>query len=144
VLHGLGNGTTALIFKGTPAIFFGRRHLGAISGCLSTLNVGSTAIGPLLVGASFDVLGSYTLCVRGIAVATAGMALLVLGMRPPVREAAQSGGVSEHGAIEMACASTEGELSASAANAGAPAAKLPTAARGKRAKVSEAYAKLDE
>lgn len=67
------------------------------------LNVGSTAIGPLLVGGSLDVFGSYTLCVRGIALCTAGFAVLSLSMHPPVKPAAS-------GSAAVAAAVGEAEL----------------------------------
>ena len=85
VLHGFGNGATSLTFRAAPAIFFGRRHLGAIGGLLSMLNLGSTAVGPLLVGASYDLLGSYVVCLRAIALCTGLFAFLCLGMHAPPR-----------------------------------------------------------
>ena len=143
VLHGFGNGTTALIFKAAPASFFGRRHLGAIGGCLSTLNVGSTAIGPLLVGASFDLLGSYTACVRGISAATAVMAFMCLGMHPPVRQVppVRQGG-------QMTPVPVVGEAANAQADADPVApVKAPGAGQrtdSKRAKYQRAYAQLED
>ena len=77
---------TSIVFKATPAKFYGRAHLGAISGVLSMLNVGSTAIGPLLVGASFDQIGSYHGCIQAIAVLTFATAFACLQMRAPTRQ----------------------------------------------------------
>jgi MFS family permease len=39
--------------------FFGRRHLGAISGFASALTVAGSAVGPLLFSALFVSSGSY-------------------------------------------------------------------------------------
>ena len=47
----------------------------------------------LLVGASFDLLGTYAPCVRGIALASATMAIVCLGMHRPVKPS--SGGAGE-------------------------------------------------
>ena len=88
LIHGFGNGITQMSFKAVPAKFFGRTHLGAIGGVLSTLNMASTAVGPLVVGVSYDILGSYRAVVRVIGLCTACFAFAVLGMRVPTRSRA--------------------------------------------------------
>ena len=59
-MWGFSMGFGKATFGVCPAQFFGRRHLGSISGVLQTTNVASTAVGPLVVGMSHDALGSYS------------------------------------------------------------------------------------
>lgn len=94
VVHGLGNGASSCTFKAAPAIFFGRDHLGEISGVLAALNLLSTAVGPLLIGASFDALGSYSLCLRWLAATTAGFALVSPLMTAPTKGTASTKGTT--------------------------------------------------
>ena len=85
-------GASAGCFQVCPALFFGRRHLGAIQGVASTTNVAATAIGPLLFGVLHDRLGTYSPILLGIAALTAVCALLAAAfLRQPVRGAAEGG-----------------------------------------------------
>jgi len=58
-----GNGLAQGIFGITTNIawprFFGRAHLGAVSGLAMALSVAGSAIGPFLFSAGHDALGSY-------------------------------------------------------------------------------------
>ncbi len=57
--NGLGGGMFGVVAAVTWPRFFGRRHLGAISGFNMTWLVLASAIGPALFGASLDWAGSY-------------------------------------------------------------------------------------
>jgi cyanate permease len=71
--------------------FFGRRHLGSIQGTAQTIGVVGASIGPLPLGAAFDLYGTYT----GALLTLAGLPVLcsiaILLMRaPPLGDAASS------------------------------------------------------
>ena len=63
--------------------FFGRRYLGSIQGTAQTIAVVGASIGPLPLGAAFDLYGAYT----GALLTLAGLPVLcsiaILLMRPP-------------------------------------------------------------
>jgi MFS family permease len=63
--------------------FFGRRYLGSIQGTAQTIGVVGASIGPLPLGAAFDLYGTYT----GALLALAGLPVLcsiaILLMQPP-------------------------------------------------------------
>jgi cyanate permease len=68
--------------------FFGRRYLGSIQGTAQTIGVVGASLGPLPLGAAFDLYGTYT----GALLALAGLPVLcsiaILLMRePPLGEA---------------------------------------------------------
>jgi sugar phosphate permease len=61
------------------AAYFGRRHLGSITGLSSTILVAASALGPMPFGIARDVLGSYTVVLTVCAIAPlilAGASLL--------------------------------------------------------------------
>jgi MFS family permease len=70
--------------------FFGRRHLGSIQGTAQTIGVVGASLGPLPLGAAFDLYGAYT----GALLALAGLPVLcsiaILLMREPPLGAARS------------------------------------------------------
>jgi MFS family permease len=63
--------------------FFGRRYLGSIQGTAQTIMVVGASIGPLPLGAAFDLYGDYS----GALITLAGLPVLcsvaILLMRPP-------------------------------------------------------------
>ena len=68
------------------AKFYGRLHLGSITGVTTTLMVASSALGPMPLGVARDILGSYTVVLIGFA----GLpfilaAATLLYCRPPKR-----------------------------------------------------------
>ena len=63
--------------------FFGRRHLGAIQGAGTTINVVGASIGPIPLGIAFDTVGHYQGMLFGLAVIPALLALAVLKIRAP-------------------------------------------------------------
>jgi sugar phosphate permease len=64
--------------------YFGRQHLGSISGLATTLLVLGTAFGPLPIGLARDVLGDYTLILPLLAVMPLGLAVatILFGKKP--------------------------------------------------------------
>lgn len=72
------------------ARYFGRLHLGKIRGVLMTVNVGSSALGPLFAGLVRDYLGQFDVALLAFAIAPLPIALLSLTARPPVRECIES------------------------------------------------------
>jgi predicted MFS family arabinose efflux permease len=68
------------------ATYFGRHHLGAITGLASFILVAGSALGPMPFGIARDLLGSYTLVVTGSALIPLLLALAALRIKRPVRE----------------------------------------------------------
>lgn len=60
VLSGIGNGLQAIIHSVVWANYFGRQHLGSITGVVTTVLVAASALGPMPMGVARDLLGSYT------------------------------------------------------------------------------------
>ncbi|MBN2685628.1 MAG: MFS transporter [Pontiellaceae bacterium] len=57
--YGLSNGMFGILMSLTWPRYFGRKHLGAISGLCMTLMVVSSALGPALFSRSLEFIGSY-------------------------------------------------------------------------------------
>lgn len=57
--NGLAQGVFGITTNLTWPRFFGRRHLGAVSGLAMALGVAGSAVGPFLFSAGRDALGSY-------------------------------------------------------------------------------------
>lgn len=87
VVFGLTNGFARSIANVIWANYFGRENLGTISGLTTTFGAAASGIGPLIYGVGRDLSGSYwpTLWVSALLPAT--MALLVLFMKRPTKEA---------------------------------------------------------
>ncbi|MEM7025025.1 MAG: MFS transporter, partial [Pseudomonadota bacterium] len=67
--------------------FFGRRYLGQIQGTAATIMVVGASIGPLPLGAAFDVWGEYSTALLVLAVQPVLCAVAILLMRPPKLDA---------------------------------------------------------
>lgn len=67
------------------AKYYGRRHLGSISGVTSTVLVAASALGPLPMGVARDWLGSYTATLNMLAVIPLGLAVASLFVDRPAR-----------------------------------------------------------
>ena len=63
--------------------FFGRRYLGQIQGTAATIMVVGSSIGPLPLGAAFDLWGEYTTALLVFAAQPVLCAAAILLMRPP-------------------------------------------------------------
>jgi MFS family permease len=68
--------------------YFGRRHLGSIQGTAQTIAVIGASIGPIPLGAAFDLFGSYKGALLLLSVLPVLCAGAILVMRPPKLEAA--------------------------------------------------------
>jgi MFS family permease len=66
--------------------FFGRRHLGSIQGTAQTIMVVGASLGPLPLGAAFDLYGDYTGALITLAVLPVICSIAILLMRPPQLE----------------------------------------------------------
>ena len=82
-LWGFGFGGTIPVGESIWANYYGRKYLGSIRGIGMPLTIGLGALGPLLVGISFDVYGSYQFAFICLVVAyLIGASLLALAPKP--------------------------------------------------------------
>ena len=65
---GIQSGIEMLVMGVIFANYFGRRHLGAIAGLASTMQVAASAMGPMPIGIARDLLGSYETVLTGAAI----------------------------------------------------------------------------
>lgn len=88
-MHIIGFGVSGGCFAGLSIIvwprFFGRRHLGAISGFFMTLLVSASAVGPFLFSLADDFLGGYRLAFFAAALVAAGLSVAALWADNPQR-----------------------------------------------------------
>lgn len=87
--QGLMEGCMAVIAVVTWPRYFGRAHLGAISGFAGALTVLGTALGPSLMSASLDIGGNYGAAMLGSA--ALGVLLLVGALRADPPEPGETG-----------------------------------------------------
>ncbi|MGH1483363.1 MAG: MFS transporter [Geminicoccales bacterium] len=83
VIFGLNNAAVHALIGYVWPRFFGRKHLGSIQGTAATIMVVGASIGPLPLGATYDVTGSYQLALLSLAIIPVICAIAVLFMRPP-------------------------------------------------------------
>jgi sugar phosphate permease len=65
------------------AKYFGRRHLGSITGLASLITIGGSALGPMPMGIARDLLGSYTLALTIAAALPLVLGFVALFARQP-------------------------------------------------------------
>jgi MFS family permease len=63
--------------------YFGRRYLGSIQGTAQTIGVVGASVGPIPLGAAYDLFGSYTGALLLLSVLPVLCAIAILLMRPP-------------------------------------------------------------
>ena len=63
--------------------WFGRRHLGSIQGTAQTVGVIGASLGPIPLGAAFDLFGTYQGALLLLALLPVACAIAILLMRPP-------------------------------------------------------------
>ncbi len=85
LLMGVRGGLQMIVGNVVWAKYFGRLHLGSITGLTATLLVGSSALGPMPFGIARDLLGSYTLILTGLAVLPFTLAVAILLLAKPPR-----------------------------------------------------------
>lgn len=84
MLMGVHNGIEMIVSSVVWPQFFGRRHMGAITGLASTILVGASALGPMPFGIARDLMGSYATVLTWFALLPLGLAVAALffGQRP--------------------------------------------------------------
>lgn len=82
-LLGASGGLMRTVEAAAFAHYFGTTHLGAIRGIATTINVGSTAFGPLALSLGQTSLGSYGAASATLAVVPVAVALVALVVREP-------------------------------------------------------------
>ncbi|MEX1019687.1 MAG: MFS transporter [Litorilinea sp.] len=65
------------------AKYFGRRHLGSITGLAATISVAASALGPMPMGVARDMFGSYHQALMLLSVLPLCLSVWVLFMKPP-------------------------------------------------------------
>ncbi len=88
VLLGLMQGINGVLQAGVYANYFGRTHLGSISGFATTLMVAGTALGPLLFALGQAQFGSYTPLLTAAVGLPLGLSLIALGLEVQERHQA--------------------------------------------------------
>ena len=76
------------------AKYFGRKHLGSITGIASLLGSGSSALGPMPMGIARDILGSYTQALTVLAFLPFVLSIVVLFARRPQKPHTQYAGAT--------------------------------------------------
>ena len=80
---GVGVGGLHLLLRLAWAEYYGREHLGSITGITLPVQVGGQALGPVIAGFLYDFTGSYLWPFRIFATAVFIAGLLVLTATPP-------------------------------------------------------------
>ena len=83
VLLGAGQGTFMAVRSTIWVRYYGRPHLGKIQGTLTTVEVAASSLGPLIMGATHDLWGSYNDILTVFALLTAPMILITLFATQP-------------------------------------------------------------
>ena len=81
LLLGARNGMFGSLDHNVFAYYFGRRHLGSVKGFATTALVIGSALGPLIMAAGYDLLGSYTQVMVACAVPPLALALVAPFLR---------------------------------------------------------------
>lgn len=80
---GATSGLSRIVSSVIWADYFGRRHLGAITGLATPIGVAGTAFGPLLFGVGRDVMGTYNTVLILSAIAPLLLGIAALFLRKP-------------------------------------------------------------
>ena len=100
---GTGQGVFQAVRSTLWVRYYGRAHLGKIRGTLTTVEVAASSMGPLFMGATHDLLGSYNDILIVFASITAPMILIGLFATPPKEDAlVQAEMLSEDGLAKAA------------------------------------------
>ena len=85
---GAGQGTFMAVRSTIWVRYYGRPHLGKIQGTLTTVEVAASSMGPLVMGATHDLWGSYNDILVVFALLTAPMIVVTLFATPPKEHSA--------------------------------------------------------
>ena len=80
---GATSGLSRIVGSVVWADYFGRRHLGSITGLATPIGVAGTAFGPLLFGVGRDLMGSYNTVLTISAIAPLLLGIAALFLRKP-------------------------------------------------------------
>lgn len=95
IVFGLTSGLTRIAGDVVYANYFGRTHLGAITGLASTITAVASGLGPPIYGIGRDLAGNYWPSLLLSAIYPATMAVLVLFMNRPKQIQLESYGVDK-------------------------------------------------
>ncbi len=88
VIQGLSIGSWVILQPILVSHYFGRRHLGAIFGLMRPAMTLFGSASPLMIGALYDIRGTYVLAFAAVAVSWLLAAVMVVFVRAPRRAAA--------------------------------------------------------
>jgi MFS transporter, OFA family, oxalate/formate antiporter len=87
--YGIIIGTTSGLQRTVSSVvwptYFGRKHLGAITGVASFVGIAGSALGPMPMGIARDLLGSYAVALPAAAVLPLALGVAALFARRPTR-----------------------------------------------------------
>ena len=87
--YGVIIGTTSGLQRTVSSVvwptYFGRKHLGAITGIASFVGIAGSALGPMPMGIARDLLGSYAVALPAAAVLPLALGVAALFARRPTR-----------------------------------------------------------
>lgn len=87
VIMGASNGITQAVSGVIWAKYFGRLHLGSITGLVASILVVASALGPMPMGVARDLMGSYTTVLQAFAFIPLTLSVVSLFfMKPPQRK----------------------------------------------------------
>lgn len=86
VILGATNGLQRTVSTVAWAKYYGRRHLGSITGVTTTVTVGASALGPMPMGIARDLLGSYGLTLKLLAIIPLVLAVASLFVDRPEKK----------------------------------------------------------
>lgn len=87
IINGVNGGMTNTIRNTVYANYYGRENLGSISGMTSTIGAFASGLGPMIFGIGRDLAGSYILPLFITALIPGTLAVMVLFLQRPRREA---------------------------------------------------------
>ncbi len=91
LVYGVALGTTMGLIRTVSSVgwatYFGRRHLGSITGAASTISIAGSALGPMPLGIARDLLGSYNQALTVLAVLPLTLGVVSLFIKKPERGA---------------------------------------------------------
>lgn len=83
ILIGTGQGLFSAMNNTVWVRYFGRAHLGKIRGSISLALVAGSSAGPFIMGASYDLSGSYSLSIMFFVILMVPLAIAALWATPP-------------------------------------------------------------
>ena len=89
IVLGISSGLIRILGSVVWAMYFGRRHLGSITGLTSMITITGSALGPMPLGIGRDLLGSYNLALMISAFIPILLGILGLFIADPARLAGQ-------------------------------------------------------